>query len=145
MFGVVLAAHGGLGPALVKSAEAIVGPIDGVRAVTLESGASPETLRETLLAAVRAVDTGDGVLVFCDMFGGTPSNVCLSSASGTRLEVVTGVNLPMLLKLSTVRELPLEEAAALLVDYGQRHIANASQLLRERRRGPGGDAGSGPR
>jgi PTS system mannose-specific IIA component len=145
MFGVVVAAHGGLAPALLQAAEVIVGGIDGARPVTLGSAASPEHLRETLAEAVRAVDQGDGVLVLCDMFGGTPANVCLSSHLPTRLEVVTGVNLPMLLRVATSRDLPLEEAARSLVECGQRHIANASQLLREKRRAAEQDLDGGPR
>jgi PTS system mannose-specific IIA component len=134
MIGVVLAAHGEVGPALLKAAEAIVGGLHGVRAVTLESGADPQRMREDVCAAVRAVDEGEGVLVLVDMFGGTPSNVCLSAETGTPTEVVTGVNLPMLIKASTARSATsLTEAAASIAQYGQRHIAHATQLLRDRR------------
>jgi PTS system mannose-specific IIA component len=145
MFGVVVAAHGGLAPALLQAAEVIVGPIEQARPVTLGSASSLDSLRETLAAAVTSVDQGDGVLVLCDMFGGTPANVCLASGLPARLEVVTGVNLPMLLRVATTRELPLEEAAGALVECGQRHIANASQLLREKRRAAERDADDGPR
>ena len=145
MFGVIVAAHGGLAPALLEAAEVNVGGIEDARPVTLGSASSPEALRETLAEAVKAVDQGDGVLVLCDMFGGTPANVCLSSHLQTRLEVVTGVNLPMLLRVATARELPLEEAARSLVECGQRHITNASELLRAKRRASERDAGGGPR
>jgi PTS system mannose-specific IIA component len=145
MFGVIVAAHGGLAPALLQAAEVIVGTIEDARPVTLGSSSSPEALRETLAEAVKAVDRGDGVLVLCDMFGGTPANVCLTSSLSTRLEVVTGVNLPMLLRVATARELPLEEAAQSLVECGQRHITHASRLLREKRRAAEQDAGGGPR
>lgn len=145
MFGVVVAAHGGLAPALLQAAESIVGAIADARSVTLGSTSSPEALRETVAEAVRAVDHGDGVLVLCDMFGGTPANVCLASGLPVRLEVVTGVNLPMLLRVATARELPLEEAARTLVECGQRHITHASELLRVKRRATERDAGGGPR
>jgi PTS system mannose-specific IIA component len=145
MFGVVVAAHGGLAPALLQAAEVIVGGIENTRAVALGASASPEALRESLTEAVQAVDQGDGVLVLCDMFGGTPANVCLASQLPARLEVVTGVNLPMLLRVATTRGEPLEEAARSLVECGQRHIANASALLREKRRAAERDADAGPR
>lgn len=134
MIGVVLAAHGEVAPALLAAAESIVGHLDRVQAVTLEAGMSPDRLRAAVKSAVHAVDDGDGVLVLCDMFGGTPSNVCLSTDCGAPIEVVTGVNLPMLLKVATARAsgLALEPAAEMLAAYGQRHISCASQQLRDR-------------
>jgi PTS system mannose-specific IIA component len=135
MIGVVLATHGRVAPAMLEAAEAIVGPMDQVAALSLEAGVSPETMRVQVAEAVRTVDEGDGVLVLCDMFGGTPSNVCLSTDCEARIEVVTGVNLPMLLKLATARSqgLLLEEAASQIAAYGQRHIAHATAMLRQRR------------
>ncbi len=133
MFGIVVAAHGEVAPALLKAAEAIVGELDGVRAVSLQAGGDPERMRLEVLDAVRAVDAGEGVLMLVDMFGGTPSNVCLTCGAPARLEVVTGVNLPMLIKATTVRESPLDEAARLIAEYGRRHIAEATDMLRERR------------
>lgn len=135
MIGVVLATHGKVAPALLEAAEAIVGPIDHVAALSLQAGVNPDEMRDRVADAVRTVDEGDGVLVLCDMFGGTPSNVCLSCEAGVPIEVITGVNLPMLLKLSSTRAsgLPLEDVAAQLALYGQRHITNATELLRRRR------------
>jgi len=136
MVGVVLAAHGEVAPALLKAAEAIVGPMEGVKAISLGSGASPDGMKSLVSDSIREVNQGDGVLLLCDMFGGTPSNVCLSTQCGIAVEVVTGVNLPMLLKLSTARKTApsLEEAAAQIASYGQRHITHASALLREKRK-----------
>jgi PTS system mannose-specific IIA component len=93
-------------------------------------------MKGEVVEAVHQVDDGSGVLILCDMFGGTPSNVCLSAECGTPVEVVTGVNLPMLLKLATARAsgAPVREAAAQIATYGQKHITHATELLRERRR-----------
>lgn len=134
MIGVVLAAHGEVATALLKAAEAIVGPLGDVPAISLEAGTDPALLRKRVEEAIRTANQGEGVLVLCDMFGGTPSNVCLSCECGCAVEVVTGVNLPMLLKAASVREgSSVEDAAALIAGYGQRHIAHATQLLRDRR------------
>ncbi len=139
MFGIVLAAHGEVAPALLAAAEGIVGGLDGVRAVSLQAGGDPDQMRDELLDAIRAVDAGDGVLMLVDMFGGTPSNVCLTCGAPSRLEVVTGVNLPMVVKATTVRDSSLADAAQLITAYGQRHVAHATEILRERRRRAGAD------
>ncbi|MBW2697130.1 MAG: PTS fructose transporter subunit IIA, partial [Deltaproteobacteria bacterium] len=81
---------------------------------------------------IKDVDTGDGVLVLTDMFGGTPSNIALSFLEENNVEVVTGINLPMLIKLATLSdEPPLDELATFIKEYGQRNISVASQLLPE--------------
>jgi PTS system mannose-specific IIA component len=144
MIGVVLAAHGEVAPALLKAAEAIVGPMEATKAITISSSGGPEQMRTTLAEAVREVNQGDGVLLLVDMFGGTPSNVCLATPCCTATEVVTGVNLPMLVKVATARltASSLEEAAAQIASYGQRHINHASALMRERKRQAEEAAGS---
>jgi PTS system mannose-specific IIA component len=131
MVGVVVATHGRLGEELLATAAAVCGALDRARAVSLSATQSMEQARGTLAAAVRAVDEGQGVLVLTDMFGGTPANLALSLLDA-HVEVVTGVNLPMLLKLSTARAegLDLAAAAELLTAYGQKNITLASQLLR---------------
>lgn len=136
MIGVVLAAHGEVAPALLKAAEAIVGTMEATKAISLGSGANPEQMRAQVADAVREVNQGDGALLLVDMFGGTPSNVCLSTQCCTTVEVVTGVNLPMLVKVATARLTAgsLEEAAAQIASYGQRHITHASALMREKKR-----------
>jgi PTS system mannose-specific IIA component len=135
MIGVVLAAHGDVAAALLKAAEAIVGPLEAVEAIRLQAGEDPDFMRGEVVDAVHRVDDGAGVLILCDMFGGTPSNVCLSAECGTPVEVVTGVNLPMVLKLATARAAgaPVRDAARQIAEYGQRHITHATELLRERR------------
>jgi len=88
-----------------------------------------EVLLNQLKEAVRAVDQGEGVLILTDLFGGTPANISLSLL-GPKVEVVCGMNLPMLIKLASCREQQgLAETAALVKEYGQRHIALASEIL----------------
>jgi PTS system mannose-specific IIA component len=98
--------------------------------VGIEPKQSVEEMRHAISAALQAADEGDGVLVLTDMFGGTPSNIALSFLEERRVEVVTGMNLPMLIKLATMtEEKPLEELAAFVKEYGQRNISVASELL----------------
>lgn len=135
MIGIVVAAHGNLGDALVRTAEEVVGHIEGCAAVDLHDLAGNAEAQERFKAAVRAVDTGDGILILTDMFGGTPANLGLSMLDEGKVEVLTGVNLPMLLKLATCREKQpdassnLHETARLIKYYGQKNISVASEFL----------------
>jgi PTS system mannose-specific IIA component len=89
-------------------------------------------MRDSIAKELKAADTGRGVLILTDMFGGTPSNISLSFMKEQRVEVVTGLNLPMLIKLATMRdEPPLEELAGFIKSYGQRNISVASEILPE--------------
>jgi mannose PTS system EIIA component len=133
MVGLVVATHGKLAQEILHTAEGIVGPLERCEAVSIDAAASMEDSRTRLGEAVRRVDAGDGVLVLTDMFGGTPANLALTFLD-ERLEVVTGVNLPMILKLATARadNLTLAAAAELVTAYGQKNITLASGLLRSR-------------
>ena len=133
MVGVVVATHGKLAEELIRTAERVCGEIPGCRAVSIESAPGMEDARTQLADAIREVDTGDGVLVLTDMFGGTPANLALTFLED-RVDVVTGVNLPMLVKLSTCRAegTGLRDTAQLLAGYGQKNITLASELLRTR-------------
>jgi len=133
MVGLVIAAHGHLAEELVATAEQIVGTLALTATCSIEPGASPEVIREQMRRAVSAVDTGDGVLVLADLFGGTPCNQGLTLTREHRLEVLTGVNLPMVLKANSLRAeaLTLPELATALTRYGQKNITCASALLRE--------------
>lgn len=135
MLGLVVATHGKLAEELLATAAAIVGPLERSEAVTVAAGLSMEEARARLGEAIRRVDDGAGVLVLTDMFGGTPANLALTFLDA-KVEVVTGVNLPMVLKLATARsdDLPLLAAAELLTSYGQKNITLASELLRSRAR-----------
>ncbi len=132
MVGLVVAAHGHLADELVHTAEQIVGELPAVRTCSIETGASPESIRTTMMEAVTQLDRGDGVIVLADLFGGTPCNQSLTLCDQCKLEVVTGVNLPMLLKANSLRRepMPLPDLALALTQYGQRNITCASALLR---------------
>jgi PTS system mannose-specific IIA component len=133
MVGLVVATHGRLGEELLATAGAVCGSLERARAVSISSAMPMEEARETLARAIRELDDGDGVLVVTDMFGGTPANLALTFLA-ERIEVVTGVNLPMVLKLSTARAsgASLSATAEMLAGYGQKNITLASQLLRAR-------------
>ncbi|WP_242346245.1 PTS sugar transporter subunit IIA [Anaeromyxobacter terrae] len=135
MVGLVVATHGSLAEELLRTAEGIVGRLEQSEAVSIGAGSSMEDCRTRLGEAVKRVDTGEGVLVLTDMFGGTPANLALTFLDD-KLEVVTGVNLPMVLKLATARaeNLGLHATAELLTGYGQKNITLASELLRTRTR-----------
>jgi len=142
MIGVVIATHGRLAEETLACAEGIVGPLPRARAVTVSAAEPLEAAREAIAAAIREVNEGDGVLVLTDMLGGTPANLALGFLGDT-VDVVTGVNLPMLLKLSTCRSpgARLPEVARLICAYGQKNITLASEVLRPR--GAGGSAPGG--
>jgi len=135
MVGLVVATHGKLAEELLRTAEAIVGPLERSRAVSITASSSMDASRAELEEAIRAVDDGDGVLVLTDMFGGTPANLALTFLDG-HIEVLTGVNLPMLLKVASCRadQMGLQTTAQFLAGYGQKNITLASELLRSRTR-----------
>ncbi len=128
MIGVVVCTHGPLADALLETAKMIVGEFPACATVSVRQGDGMDTILADLRAAVRAVQAGDGVVLLCDMFGGTPSNLSLSLL-GDDVEVVTGVNLPMLLKLFTSREGDLGVVAALAREHGRQNILVAGELL----------------
>jgi len=133
MVGLVVATHGRLAEELVATAEQIVGKVPDVSTVSLAPGASPVEIRERMRAAVCAVDQGDGVIVMADLFGGTPCKESLALCKSGSVEVLAGVNLPMLLKASSLRlqAMSLPDLAHALTQYGQRNITCASDLVRE--------------
>ena len=135
MIGLVVATHARLAEELLLTAELIVGRLEQAEAVSIGADASVDQARARLAEAVKRVDVGDGVLVLTDMFGGTPANLALTFLD-EKVEVVTGVNLPMLLKLATGRaeSLALRPLAELITGYGQKNITLASELLRTRAR-----------
>ncbi len=130
----VVATHGRLAEELIRTAEGVCGKLEQCRAVSI-GPAGMEDARGLIADAIREVDSGEGVLVLTDMFGGTPANLALTFLD-ERLEVVTGVNLPMLMKISTCRTsgTDLREMAQLLTAHAQKNITLASELLRTRAR-----------
>jgi len=130
MIGLVLVTHGRLAEEFVLAVEHVVGPQKAIRAICIGPDDDMERRRQDILAAVREVDGGKGVIVLTDMFGGTPSNLAISIMEKSRIEVIAGVNLPMLIKLASVRQsCPLQEAVAQAQDSGRKYINVASRLL----------------
>ena len=130
MVGLVVATHGQLAAELLRTAESIVGQVPSASAVSVDSTTSVEEARARLATAIHRVGAdGEGVLVLTDMFGGTPSNLALTFLD-EQIEVVTGVNLPMLMKLANARGNGLAAAAELATAHGQKNITLASALLR---------------
>jgi PTS system mannose-specific IIA component len=133
--GVVIVTHYRLGNEFLQALRLIVPDAPEFHAVAIEPTQSVDEMRSRIAAALEAADKGDGVLVLTDMFGGTPSNISLSFLEEHHVEVVTGVNLPMLIKLATLGESKsLDELAAFIKSYGQRNISVASELLPDRDR-----------
>jgi len=134
MIGVLVITHGNLGNELVKVAELIKGSLEGTLCVSVDATRGLDDLRKEITSAIRKVDSGSGVLVLTDLFGGTPSNVSLAFLKEGRVEVVTGVNLPMLLKVPDVREKEddLSKFAAEIRDYGKKNIYLASEVLKKK-------------
>lgn len=130
MIGGVIVTHGQLANELVSAAEMIVGEIDHITAVSIGWHDDVEIAREQVARAIARLDTGDGVIVLTDMFGGTSTNIAASFLYQARVEIVTGVNLPMVIKLANqTREESLDELARLVRDQGQQHIYLASEIL----------------
>jgi len=130
MVGVVIASHGRLAEELLNAAQAMVGPLPQVRTVSLNRITCKPT--EELSTAIDAMDQGDGVLVLADLFGGSPSQAACGLLHDKRVEVVSGVNLPMVLKLATIRDgKSLGDLARLLTLYGQKNVVHASELVRQ--------------
>ena len=134
MIGVVIVTHCHLAEELICAAQLVVGEdLKQFQAVSVEPKDGSDVIREKIMAAIRKVDMGHGVLILTDMYGGTPSNISLSFLEEKKIEVITGVNLPMLLKLATYpNHEDLESLAAFITDYGQRNINLASEVLRKR-------------
>ncbi len=131
MIGLVVATHGNLGSELLMSAQMIIGPVVNAKAVSITHDSSMETIRDAIAEAVAEVGKDDhGVIIVTDMFGGTPANVSMTFLEPQSVEVMTGINLPMILKFFNSQEnLGLHELAAILKSYGQQSIALASEYL----------------
>jgi len=133
MVGVVLVTHPHLGDEFVRSAELICGKLPGLATVSIDTHKGVEELRREIAEAIRSVDFGDGVLILTDMFGGTPSNMSLAFLQEGRVEVLSGLNLPMLIKISNCREgQSLKELAKTIKEAGQRNINLASEILQRK-------------
>jgi PTS system mannose-specific IIA component len=135
MIGLVLVTHGRLADELVAALEHVVGPQPNVGAVCIGPDDDMEQRRNDILGSVAKCDDGTGVVVLTDMFGGTPSNLAISIMDKAKVEVIAGVNLPMLIKLASVRHSePLAEAVASAQEAGRKYINVASKLLTQDRK-----------
>jgi PTS system mannose-specific IIA component len=130
MIGVLITTHGNLGNELIKSAELIKGPLNNILHICVDQAEDVEDLKKEISNAIKKLDKGKGVLVLTDLFGGTPSNISLSFMKEGKVEVLTGVNLPMVLKLSEVKEdMTLRDFACIIKNYGEKNIMLASEIL----------------
>ena len=130
MIGVLITTHGNLGSELIKAAELIRGNLKGIVPISVDQTKGVEDLQKEISTAIKKLDQGQGVLILTDLFGGTPSNISLSFMKEGKVEVITGVNLPMLLKLPDIREgTSLKEFAQNIKDYGIKNISLASEIL----------------
>ena len=131
MVGVIIVAHMQLAEELLKVARIITGStLDHFMAVSINLDDNPDQAREKLVTAVKAVDSGGGVIILVDMFGGTPSNLSLSLLARGKVEIVTGANLPMIIEAaSNSQKLSLNELVSMLTSSGQREIRSAGEVL----------------
>ena len=130
MIGLVLVTHGRLADEFRLALEHVVGPQEAIAAVAIGPEDDMEQRRQDILDAVAAVNDGSGVIILTDMFGGTPSNLAMSILGKGRVEVVAGMNLPMLIKLASVRSaMALDAAVVEAREAGRKYINVASQLL----------------
>jgi len=130
MIGMVLVTHGHLAREFGAALEHIVGPVENLEMISIGPDDDMEERRKDILAAVDKVEAGEGVIILTDMFGGTPSNLAISLMGREGLEVIAGVNLPMLIKLQSLRcNTALDEAARLSQDAARNYINIASKLL----------------
>jgi PTS system mannose-specific IIA component len=130
MIGLVIVTHGRLAEEFLAAMEHVVGAQTQTLAICIAPDADMELRRADIVAAVESVDTGSGVIILSDMFGGTPSNLAISLLDRPNVEVIAGVNLPMLIKLASVRQsCPLDQAVAQARDAGRKYISVASKVL----------------
>ena len=130
MIGLVIVTHGRLAEEFLLAMEHVVGPQSGIATICIGPEDDMERRRRDILAACSQVDVGSGVILLTDMFGGTPSNLAISVMEQTRAEVIAGLNLPMLIKLASVRaRLNLADCVAQAQEAGRKYISVASYVL----------------
>jgi PTS system mannose-specific IIA component len=122
VIGIVIVAHGGLAKEYLSAVEHVVGAQNGIRAISIEAECNRQTKRDEIKSAVDSVDTGDGVVVVTDMFGGSPSNLSMTACAQGNRKILYGANLPMLVKLAKSRKLPLLDAVDKALNAGRKYI-----------------------
>lgn len=135
LIGLVIVAHGQLAQAFLDAVEHVVGPQKGVTVIAIEPNDDLSARQVEISAAVKEADQGAGVIVITDMFGGTPSNLAHGALHGPGVEVIYGVNLPLLVKLAKMRDRPMEEAVKAALDAGRKYIDSAAAILEPAREG----------
>ena len=132
MIGLVLVTHGRLATEFVTAMEHVVGPQSAIEAICIGPEDDMEARRADIAAAIAKVDSGNGVIVLTDLFGGTPSNLAISLMEVGRVEVIAGINLPMLIRLESARRrMKVVEAVAAAREAGRKYISVASEVLGE--------------
>jgi PTS system mannose-specific IIA component len=126
VIGIVIVAHGGLAREYLAAVEHVVGPQEGIRAITIEDNHDRAAKQAEIREAADAVDTGNGVVVVTDMFGGSPSNLSLMACEAKEREIIYGANLPLLIKLAKSRSLGVQAAVAAALDAGRKYINSYS-------------------
>ncbi len=130
MIGLVLVTHGALADEFKLAMEHVVGPQEYVETIAIGPDDNAESRREDILEAIDRADSGDGVIILTDMFGGTPSNLAISVMQNRKVEVIAGVNLPMLVKLGRIRgEMSMQDAVAMAQEAGKKYITVANSIL----------------
>ena len=129
MIGIVIVAHGALAQALLSATEHVVGRQQNAHAVAIEPSDDLHARQAEINALVASANTGSGVVLITDMFGGTPSNLALGAISGPDIEVICGANLPLLVKLAKMRDKPLAQAVKAALEAGHKYIDSAASIL----------------
>ena len=130
MIGIIIVAHGPLAKAFYETTLTILGPDANLLAISIGANDNSDTAREKVKEAIRQMDSGNGVLILTDLFGGSPSNMSLAFLEENKVEVISGLNLPMVIKLVQLQEsLSLKEAANVAKEAGQKSIWIASDFL----------------
>ncbi len=133
MIGLVIISHCGLAREFRAALEHVHGPQKQIATISIGADDDIETRRNEIIEAINSVDSGDGAILLTDMFGGTPSNLAISVMEQTKVEVIAGINLPMLIKLASVRrEVSLDEAISEAQEAGRKYINVASIILKEK-------------
>ena len=132
MIGLVLVTHGRLAAEFIVAMEHVVGPQERVEGICIGPDDDMETRRDDIAQAISRVDDGSGVIILTDLFGGTPSNLAISLMKSDRIEVIAGVNLPMLIRLEGARKtMDVKAAVAAAREAGRKYISVASEILGE--------------
>ncbi|MBT3181802.1 MAG: PTS fructose transporter subunit IIA [Deltaproteobacteria bacterium] len=135
MIGIVIVSHGNIGCEMVNATNRIIPDLKHMSGVAIESDDPPQSIRHQIEKSIKDVDDGDGVLILTDMFGGTPSNICLSFLDNSKTEVISGFNMPMLIKLAHLKDnADFDDTVSFIQQYGQRNIVIASHVLSGRKR-----------